>query len=447
MHMLAKTPENCNAHRDSMSNKLISGLIFGLVTLYLSTKALWYNKFSAIDDLLVISCLGLFIFKYPFLFKSKIFIALILIAIAMLSSWLYGGFKHPQIQASSVKLHHLIPQFLFLIISIVFLKNDKKIILIWTLFVIGLLYLPFHLGSGLDEILNGINGQRVDFGFNNAQHTGVLYATALIGWIFLARRFIGLQNNRPIRLFIWIFILLFLTLITAITQTRMVFVGLGSLVILASMQFLFTGIKNGLKSHIIAAFALVIFFTLIIIIKSDYIISRFNIILPVLTPMIQGDWSGVPTNSLGFRIHMWRAGFEWFVESPIFGYGRNASVYIQNNTDWLLLLTDGQFRHLHSLYMELLVRYGLLGLAAYAVFFIFFVKKLHEAKKALIMPPDIYFFTIYFLIFYAITNSFEPYLLYHSGVIPFTIVMSLATSFIWENEIQKHTAKISRIQS
>lgn len=412
---------------------------------YLATKSLWYDKLSGLDDLIFILLLIFGFIRHPHLLKSRILISLTLIATAIFSSWIHTGFYFPEIQASSAKIHHLFPQFLFLSLGLLLVITRGSVFALWISSIAALILLPFILGNGLEEFKDAFSGQRVNFGFNNAQHTGTLYGTALIGWIIFHKRIINEPDFTLTRLFLWFFVFIYLFSIVAFSQTRMVFVGLLTLVLVALLHAMRTTTKLDKPKQLTPLLILLLALLSLAYLYRNQIYERFEIITPVIVGILNEDISKITPNSLGLRIQMWVAGFESFKMSPFFGLGTWGGIYTHNNTDWLLEITENRFRHLHSLYVEFLVRFGLIGFASYFLFFYIFIKKLYLVRANGEIPEDVFLFVIYFLLFYAIVNSFEPYFMTPSGIIPFTIVMSVASKYVWQAEINNHrTAKLSK---
>jgi O-antigen ligase len=123
------------------------------------------------------------------------------------------------------------------------------------------------------------------------------------------------------------------------------------------------------------------------------------------------------------------------VEKPITGWGGNAGGLVIQHTEWLqAYIGDLPLGHLHNSYVELLVRYGLLGFSIYLILAVWTAKGAHRAWKNRTMPGDFLIFFIVFFVFWAIVNMFESYMFYWTGVYVFNLVMAALLSFIWNDQ-------------
>ena len=109
----------------------------------------------------------------------------------------------------------------------------------------------------------------------------------------------------------------------------------------------------------------------------------------VETKAVEGGNTVVVTTGISYRLILWRIGFDNWKQRPFLGWGPGTSEYLVQKADNDLLnqhvtLSDGRelslhLTHLHSLYLEILVRFGLLGAA---LFFLPPLLMLRGAKTA-----------------------------------------------------------------
>jgi len=86
----------------------------------------------------------------------------------------------------------------------------------------------------------------------------------------------------------------------------------------------------------------------------------------------RGEFQAVPSVGFGVRVHTFRFGVTKWLERPIFGWGPGATEYLISHSGLPQLrhaqMVEGEWRpgpnwldHLHNTYLEVLVRFGLVG--------------------------------------------------------------------------------------
>jgi O-antigen ligase len=86
----------------------------------------------------------------------------------------------------------------------------------------------------------------------------------------------------------------------------------------------------------------------------------------------RGDFEAVPSVGFGVRVHTFRFGVTKWLERPLFGWGPGSTEYLISQSGLPQLrhseMVDGEWReghewldHLHNTYLEILVRFGLVG--------------------------------------------------------------------------------------
>jgi O-antigen ligase len=86
----------------------------------------------------------------------------------------------------------------------------------------------------------------------------------------------------------------------------------------------------------------------------------------------RGDFEAVPSVGFGVRVHTFRFGVTKWLERPLFGWGPGSTEYLISHSGLPQLrhseMVDGEWReghawldHLHDTYLEILVRFGLVG--------------------------------------------------------------------------------------
>ncbi|MBK1672481.1 hypothetical protein CKO35_04050 [Ectothiorhodospira shaposhnikovii] len=92
----------------------------------------------------------------------------------------------------------------------------------------------------------------------------------------------------------------------------------------------------------------------------DALLARLSAEWEVYAALLTGDISQVPITSVGARIHLYHHGVNQWLESPWFGWGAGSQAYLIQQTG---LFTGAYVApHYHNIVLEILLRFGLLGL-------------------------------------------------------------------------------------
>ncbi len=272
----------------------------------------------------------------------------------------------------------------------------------------------------------GWRGTRVDFGFRNAQHTGVLFATALLaGAIFLPRL---LTSCTPrVRILIaplgiaFVMLMLFGTLVT---QVRGAWLGLVvAAVVLSSLgtvSLLFghrLTHRQRMKRGAAAGMALALVVSGLVYLEADKrVVKRIaseSVSIEALGRMARLE--EIPLTSIGVRVASWAASLEWIAERPIFGWGgRSASRLIRHSPHFDERFKS-RFGHLHNSYLETLVTVGGAAVACMAGVVLLVGWRVTSAWRNGRIPTDVFVFAWAFFAFWTVANLFESYIMYDSG--------------------------------
>ncbi len=125
--------------------------------------------------------------------------------------------------------------------------------------------------------------------------------------------------------------------------------------------------------------------------------------------MLEEDISKVPPSSVGLRIHMWKYGIERWLERPLFGWGIGSERYLMKEK-WPEGVYGRNYYvppHFHNIYLEILVRFGLVGfwLLASIVFLIY--REVWRKYREGLLPADWFYFLFGTLAFSMIWGCFD----------------------------------------
>lgn len=296
--------------------------------------------------------------------------------------------------------------------------------------------------------LLALKGERVDFGFRNAEHAGIFFATGLLCTFFFGFRVSCLRSSalRFLALGGVVFFAVLMLFGVIATQTRAVWLGLLGGLLTASVLALMTG---GLQpvlawlrrpSHVIplllaAVAAAVLFDVLDVPQRIAARLAQEEIGVETIREAARFD-ERAQLSSSGARIAMWRAAPDWIVERPMLGWGVFSAKKLIKADDRFAPEFKEQFGHLHNSYIEALVAVGIVGLIAMFAIVGLIGRSVYVAWREGAMPWAVFLFSWAFLVFWGIVNFFESYINYKTGF----YVNSVIFGFIYAFYVQRPAA-------
>lgn len=277
-----------------------------------------------------------------------------------------------------------------------------------------------------DHWMAAWQGRRVDFGFRNAQHAGIVFATALLaGILFLPRAF----RSRPLkaRILIAPVLVAFVVLMlwgSLVTQVRAVWLGLAisiSVALSTGAAWFFLGHRT-VRGHrkrlgAVAAGLIVLLASGLYFFEADQkVIKRFSAEeISIETVARAARLEDQPLTSMSVRIASWSASLEWISERPLLGWGgRSASKLIEESPHFDARFKE-RFGHLHNSYLESMVTVGgAVVLCMLAIVALVGWRSVTSWRQGS-MPTDVFLFAWAFFAFWVTVNMFESYVMADSG--------------------------------
>ncbi len=125
--------------------------------------------------------------------------------------------------------------------------------------------------------------------------------------------------------------------------------------------------------------------------------------------LLEEEVANVPTSSIGIRIHLWHHGIDKWLERPLFGWGTGSEKYLMEQK-WM----SGVFGqshyippHFHNIYLEILVRFGLVGFFILASIVWFVYREVWKRYREGRIPADWFYFLVGTLLFSMIWSCFD----------------------------------------
>lgn len=332
----------------------------------------------------------------------------------------------------------------FYFIPIAYAIHRSPLLSAWHLLALSYAGLSTYLIATFDysEWVRALSGARVDFGIQNAQHTGLLFATLLLIAVFFTPRFIfWSKKKKTILTWIantaWSAMLLFTLWGVAVSQTRAIWLGL-TVALLALLPFaaaftsavkvksIFTLRKISLAITISAILAGTLFSTNLPYYIGERI-SAENVNWDKL--YLVATHQDREITSIKVRIASWSAAATWFAEKPFLGWGGRGSRPLIQQSDLFSDEFKERFDHLHNSYLQVLIEIGIIGAAFILALITLVARATIRAYRNGTIPLDVFLFSWTTFFFWTIANTFESYIIYDSGKYLFAIIGGTVYSF------------------
>lgn len=372
------------------------------------------------------------LYKYGSIVNSHVLFRFVWIAIAFqVVSWGLSQYVIPEWAEELPKIDKIARWFIFIPFAWWIAQYKSAVWLVWVSAALGILISPWVTGDGISEIVRGLNGERVFFGLRQAQHTSLFFGVILIGMMCFARKIISLQKWLVVPL---ISVIIYCILIIYINSSRQAWLALMITGLLMASYFFTRHIyhSSGKKRLIIACIFIVgLSGAVNFITSSDKIVNRVMEERQALNAIASLNFDEVPYSSFGIRLHSWVAAVDFIKEKPIFGWGSNGKSLVMKHTEWLPDDVRKDFGHLHNTYIEMLVNYGVVGLAFYIFMWIYITRSLFKEINKGTIEKNVGYFFISFFCFWSIMNCFEAYQNFWTGAFYFTVFMTGIQAKIW----------------
>ncbi|MDH3760010.1 MAG: O-antigen ligase family protein [Gammaproteobacteria bacterium] len=347
-----------------------------------------------------------------------------LLFLAMLIPWLLFGINALIDYETAIKYrstNDLLKLFLFLPLAWWVGGSREGAIRMLTLAFLGLMT-AIALDPNLMQSLSRLwAGQRVDFGIYNAQHGGLFFGLVILFCVCsLSQRIRDkLALNRVAAVLVFVGLVSLSGLLG--TQTRAAILGL----FVAAFVALLLRIRKGdlfHRYHLSTAKAVLVSVLVIGLLSwpATTLYKRLAGEKTTIHAVLTGNLDEVPFVSSGIRIHSWIEALHWIAEKPITGWGQKA------RSDVILLserfpeeIKNAGFGHLHNGYLEILLGFGVVGLAFVCILLVVLLRRIKLAAS-----DDLYAFAFYSSILFLVMNVFESFFIYSSGEFAMALFMA-----------------------
>jgi len=207
---------------------------------------------------------------------------------------------------------------------------------------------------------------------------GLYSSTAILGLSVFAPRLLGRKELRPsfaLRVGLWLITLASLVQGLIMTQSRGAWLTAAIVIPAVTMvRYWKADSQQGRSWRLRVALVGVALLgcATLVGVNLGTVTTRLSDEREVFAAAWRGDFEAVPSAGFGVRVHTFRFGVIKWLERPLFGWGPGSTEYLISHSGLPQLrhseMVDGEWQegpdwldHLHNTYLEILVRFGLVG--------------------------------------------------------------------------------------
>lgn len=358
--------------------------------------------------------------------------------IVQLLSWGSAYLSHPAWASHWPTFDRLGKLFFFMPVGLILAGKFSNVVKCWSVYALGLFLFILFNRADWPNLAELANGDRVDFGIRNAQHTAMYFGVLVLILLVFVKRWI----SHPSKLFPFSRIILFCVLLFSIfalyiTQTRAILLGALLALFGCCIHFLFGRLSSSWsRSRLLLGSFLVIGILAGGGYTASHIIEQRNDgEQQTVSLLLDGDIEQLPYTSIGIRIHTWLVAFHAIEERPFLGWGDKARSMVIKTSNTLPEEIREDFGHLHNYFIEIQLSYGLLGSLFLLYFFFYITKELYISSKSQLIGQDAGILSLAFIAYWLFINNFESYMSFNTGIFIMGIVFGgLTTQRMYDKE-------------
>ena len=382
-------------------------------------------------------------------YKDRLIWLCALLVLTLVVGYIWQRFSVPQELFSGSSARKFLPAFCFFVVVAYGISAAPKVSPFFLLITAGaglLIHLSF---LPADAWMTGWQGKRLDFGFKNALHAGVIFSTALLaGVIFLPRASSLPFRGRILALPLLVGLILLMIFGVITTQNRSVWLGLLlSLIVLLLICAIvllagrFSLRRSTLIRTAITGTGILLAGSVMLYFMDGIVTKRLSEEAIDATTIKEMAEQKTVYTSVGIRIGLWSAAREWITERPVFGWGGNrASKLIKQSPHF-----DENFKnsvgHLHNSYLQTLVNVGSAAFMCMIAIAFLVAWRTFVAWRQGKIPTDVFLFSCAFFLFWVTVNVFDPYIIYSTGLFLNAVIGSFVYSWYLRSQLDQAKLK------
>lgn len=317
-----------------------------------------------------------------------------------------------------------------------FVRGRTRLVHLILLTALAGLMLGLLFKSHWSEILKGHWHERTGFHLSIA-YSGFIHSIAILGLIVFAPRLFR-TPGRWLRAG-WVVLLVVSTLAVLVSQSRQTWLMDIVLIPIAVVTVIVLNLRTQTEPQSRCLWPFLLAGALILTVTGlnhKLITKRVHEEKTAISSIIAHEQpEQLPRTSLGYRYNVMMFGYEKWLEKPWMGWGTGSSKYfIEHSGNPLLIYQEpGKptiwLRHFHNLYLEVLIRFGIVGMACGGVVAFLMVNALFRSYRSGSLPADHLVFFLGSFAMMALYSLFGFPLLHPDGRSFLILFAGLAYSF------------------
>jgi O-antigen ligase len=199
-----------------------------------------------------------------------------------------------------------------------------------------------------------------------------------------------------------------------ISQSRGAMLGFVALAVILVMVLIWKTIFDShpspkRKISVPAILILLLLITSAVFIQKDNFTKRFAAEGDVIQQLLSGDIDDLRITSISIRVQLWITGYNAWLEKPLFGWGTDGAQKVISQAD--LPQRIHELNHFHNTYIDILVRFGLIGFFILGSVIYMILYTLFIAYKNKKMSNQNFFLLGYGMLFFLLINITESHLI------------------------------------
>jgi len=164
--------------------------------------------------------------------------------------------------------------------------------------------------------------------------------------------------------------------------------------------------------------------------------TRLNQENEIVSSILQGENQQLPRTSIGYRHDVQKFGLQKYLEHPWFGWGPGSTEHLIETSGQPELIHPQEkgaawMDHFHNTYLEILVRFGLLGTLILAATALLIMNTLWRSYKTGILPKDHFAFLTGGFVLLGVWSLFDFRILHGDCRAYWILLAGIAYSFAW----------------
>ncbi|MEZ6970781.1 O-antigen ligase family protein [Aeromonas sp. S11(2024)] len=427
-----------------LESEYCSSLMFLSVVFYVFFK----DSVQLIGDIfqtimIVGGLIAIYLYK-DFFLRNIVFLLIFIGALVQTVSWFMSTISIPELAQTYPNIKPFSYLLVFLVIAFWLKGSAKRSLFVLLSFSLGSIFTLIYHSDFFSQIISGMHGIRVDFGYRNSQHGSLIIGAAFIFifWRIYAAKPEKSRNIYYLMITTTSILLIFLGCLLLMLQSRQSWVAVMISLLISPLLYAYLSDDVSFRKTMVVYISIIIVFFAIY--HVSFVMGRVSAGFSHpddLHNIISGNWREVKDLSIGIRLQTWLEAINWFFDNPWFGTGDGSRSLVITESHVLPDYIKSEFRHLHNSNFETVVSYGVVGLVYVYFLMIYPVYKTMKSNAPVLIKA----ISISFLVYWLIINNFESFLYMRSGQWVFNTFFGAIYTFSLHSDFVEYQNKKNRV--